>query len=88
MSRSFYVDSLILKPALTPQTPTSGSPRFPPVDGRLDGRMDGRVDGRVDGRGLGLPPGLNLFPGAGGGGLFPRSAAEALRHFPPLGLDR
>ena len=81
MSRSFYVDSLILKPAMTPQTPTSGSPRFPPADGRMEGRMDGR--------GLGLPHGLNLFPGGGGGGgVFPRSAAEALRHLPPLGLER
>ena len=56
-----------------------------------DGRLEGRLDGRLDGGGLGLPPGLGLFPGGGGGGggaVFPRSAAEALRHLPPLGLER
>ena len=56
------------------------------MDARMDGRMDGRMDARMDGRGLGLPHGLSLFPG--GGGVFPRTAAEAFRHLPPLGLDR
>jgi hypothetical protein len=51
MSRSFYVDSLILKPAATPPTP-------PGAEGRL--HLPGVSDGRLH-----LPHGFSLFPGGG-----------------------